>query len=499
MSDRVVSYEFGPREKRGRFLGLRDGQLGVVAVGMVSTLVVLQVTGSVFVASLLLLGGAGLALARLHGRGLDEWAPVTRRFVLQWLRRERREHGADPERGRRTGQHRQPPKPPQTLRGIEVLEGPGGVGVVKDGPRGTWTGAIAIRGAAFPLASLEEKSQRLAGWGAVLDSLAHDSSFVHRIQTIERTAPADADELHDYLRERATLPADSQAVRSYLDLIGDAQPATQRHETLVVLTVGGRAARRAIKKAGRGDADACQVLVDELRSLASLLAQAGLELEGALPPRLYAATIRTAFDPDARHQIVRGAAATVHDEGLGSADLWPTATDVDWGAYRTDGVWHATYWIAEWPRMEVGADFLAPLLLHTRAARTVSLVFEPIEDERATREVNRAIVADVTDEHERTKRGFVTTPERDAQHRTTLRRARELADGHGDYRYSAYVTVTAHDLDALRSACAEVERKARQAKLRLRRMYGQQDLAFTYTLPLGRGLRGGLGTRKGTA
>lgn len=128
-----------------------------------------------------------------------------------------------------------------------------------------------------------------------------------------------------------------------------------------------------------------------------------------------------------------------------------------------------------------------------------ALVLEPIEDERATRDVNRAIVADVTDDHERTKRGFVPTAERDAQHRVTRRRARELADGYGDYRYSAYVTVTAADVDALRVACGETERKARQAKLRLRRLYGQQDLAFTYTLPLGRGLRGGPGTRKGTA
>ena len=38
-------------------------------------------------------------------------------------------------------------------------------------------------------------------------------------------------------------------------------------------------------------------------------------------------------------------------------------------------------------------------------------------------------------------------------------------------------------------ACAEIEQAARPANLDLRRLYGQQAEAFTWTLPLGRGLR----------
>jgi hypothetical protein len=51
------------------------------------------------------------------------------------------------------------------------------------------------------------------------------------------------------------------------------------------------------------------------------------------------------------------------------------------------------------------------------------------------------------------------------------------------------VTVSAPDEEGLERACAEVEHAAQQARLELQRLYGEQDSAFTFTLPLGRGLR----------
>jgi hypothetical protein len=48
--------------------------------------------------------------------------------------------------------------------------------------------------------------------------------------------------------------------------------------------------------------------------------------------------------------------------------------------------------------------------------------------------------------------------------------------------------VTAAERPELDDACAEVEQAARRAHLDLRRLYGQQEEAFTWTLPLARGL-----------
>ena len=44
------------------------------------------------------------------------------------------------------------------------------------------------------------------------------------------------------------------------------------------------------------------------------------------------------------------------------------AVEVGWSRVRTDATWHATYWIAEWPRVDVGPDFLGPAAARPGAA-----------------------------------------------------------------------------------------------------------------------------------
>ena len=63
------------------------------------------------------------------------------------------------------------------------------------------------------------------------------------------------------------------------------------------------------------------------------------------------------------------------------------------------------------------------------------------------------------------------------------RREAELSDGHAAYRYCGYVTVTARGPEELETACGEVLQAAHQCRLELRRLYGAQDVAFTWTLP----------------
>ena len=72
---------------------------------------------------------------------------------------------------------------------------------------------------------------------------------------------------------------------------------------------------------------------------------------------------------------------------------------------------------------------------------------------------------------------------------STLRRESELAAGHGEVRLAGFVTVSGRDTDDLRRASSEVLEHAARARLELYRMYGQQADAFTFTLPLCRGLK----------
>ena len=85
--------------------------------------------------------------------------------------------------------------------------------------------------------------------------------------------------------------------------------------------------------------------------------------------------------------------------------------------------------------------------------------------------------------------GFIETARGRRATEAVARREEELADGHAAVRFAGYVTVSARTLEELERHCSEIEHAAQMARLELLRLYGQQDEAFTYTLPLCRGLR----------
>ena len=159
-----------------------------------------------------------------------------------------------------------------------------------------------------------------------------------------------------------------------------------------------------------------------------------------------------------------------------------------WSAVRVDGMVHATFWVAEWPRTEVRSDFLAPLLLGS-ARSTLSVVMEPLGPDAAVRKVEASRTADLADAELRRRGGFVSTARHQRESEVLARREAELAEGHASFRYAGYLTVSAPGEEELVAACDAVQHAAGQSRLALRRLYGDQASAYTCTLPLCRGLR----------
>ena len=134
--------------------------------------------------------------------------------------------------------------------------------------------------------------------------------------------------------------------------------------------------------------------------------------------------------------------------------------------------------------------FMDALLGRSSAVRTVAVTFEPIAPERSTREVEAAITRDRADRELRAP----LRPVRDRPPAPGRRRRRCAARPSSPPATArcgsrGFVTVSGRDPDDLRRACAEVLEHAARARLELHRMYGQQADAFTFTLPLCRGLR----------
>jgi hypothetical protein len=446
---------------------------------------------------IIVVGGAcALVLAPIEGRTAEEWAPI----VLRWLLRGRGSGAAfratTPTAGINIGGGDSPkaePCLPPELGELTMLEVPysrSTVGVIRDRRAGTYTAALAVRAGAFGLRDWGEQEQKLQAWGTVLASCGRDGSPVRRLQWIETTLPGQGDELaaHFQAERDRTVPFDSSVVRSYIELVEAAAPVTQEHEILVVIQVDQRRGGREMRRLGGGDVGACEVLLREAEALAANLAEAEVRVFGLLRPEQYAEAIRNAFDPFGRLGRSRVALARGETDGVPPALMGPTATEAAWGHFRSDSAVNATYWISSWPRSDVGPLFMAPLLMQSTALRRVSVTIEPIPYSVALRRAEAAQTAEVAEELARQKQGFITTARTRRRQEAAARREEELADGHAELRIAGFVSAYERSVEALERGAPSVEHAAALARLELRRLWGEQDSGFTYTLPLGRGL-----------
>jgi hypothetical protein len=337
---------------------------------------------------------------------------------------------------------------------------------------------------AFSLLDPEAQERRLARWGLVLSGAA--GTPIRRLQWLERTVPAQGDELARWVaaeRDPAIPLRGTAIIDSYLELIGTSAKISQEHEILVALEIDARRVRDRRADVGM------RALIEQSERVVQGLEAAEIKVLGALSPGQLARALRTAFDPYARAELAVLETADPERDGLSEAGAWPLGSEESWDHYRTDGAVHATFWIGGWPRVDVSPMFMEALLGRSNIVRTVGVTFEPIPPERSTREVEAAITRDRADRELRRRFGQSETARQRQAEEATARRESELAAGHGEVRLAGFVTVTGRDLDELRRACSEVHEHAARARLELHCMYGQQADAFTFTLPLCRGLR----------
>ena len=285
------------------------------------------------------------------------------------------------------------------------------VGVIEDRRGGTFTAALAVRAGAFAMRDSAEQERGLDAWGAVLASCARDGSPIRRLQWIEQTLPGQGDELAAHFqaqRDRA-VPLDSDLVRSYIELVESAAPQSTEHEVLIAVQIDQRRGANELRRLGGGVEGACELLLREAESLAERLTIAEVSVSGLLRPRQYAALIRDAFDPFGRQARARASLGPDGREGVEPALMGPLADETSWSTYRTDSAFHATYWIASWPRSDVGPMFMAPLLMQTSALRTVAVTIEPVPYSLAMRRAEAAQTAEVAEEINRNRQGFMST------------------------------------------------------------------------------------------
>jgi hypothetical protein len=444
-------YRFGPRERGGTLAGWRAGQILTVALGLVIGVLVLRVQPDVLGvvgALVVLLVCVALATWPVAGRTGEEWFPV----VVGWgVRR------AGPRGARRL----------DALGGLRLLAaGRHGMGVVHDQRARTLTAAVGVRGQSFALLGPDEQDRRVGAWSSVLAALAREGSPVRRVQWLAASFPDQGHGAQGFLATHGVADAASASVASYAALLSDIDAGACAHQVVLAVQV----------RVGKSVELAAEALERELASLRRQLADAEVLVEGVLSVDDLAAQLLRTYEAG-------------DTAGLAGADTdpWPMAMEERWADVRVDGLLHTTFWVAEWPRIEVRSDFLAPLLLGSARA-TLSMVMEPLGPEEAVRKVEASRTASLADAELRRRGGFLSTARQHRESEVLARRESELADGHASFRYAGFLTVSAPTEEELATACDTVVHAAGQCRLSLRRLYGDQASAYTCTLPLARGL-----------
>ena len=195
------------------------------------------------------------------------------------------------------------------------------------------------------------------------------------------------------------------------------------------------------------------------------------------------AIVRTAFDPVARGDVDRVLGGRTDDVDWAAAG--PVGAQEAWEHYRHDSGISVTWGWQEAPRQQVTSGVLARLVSPARYVKRVTLAYRPLPAADAARvleaQVNAAAFRDAYRRAQKRDESARDIADREQAHRA----AAEEAQGAGVVLVSLYVTATVLDPDALPEMVADVEARADQSKIQLRRLYGAQAAAFAATLPCG--------------
>jgi hypothetical protein len=460
---------FGRLETRGLLLGLSGLQLAVVGAALLVAISAVYTIGMTGLALSSPVWGALLVAGTVSigGRTLTGWVPL----LAQW--HVRRFTGttttpattrATPSRGRLTF--------PGLPGSVELVDCPDlAATLIVDRREGTVTGVARLVGSGFVLDAPAEQEQKVAAWGRVLAGLCQQPAIV-RAQVMARTRPGGLSPARAWWRQHSPTP-DTPLVAALAQMLDEGFVVPYVRETFIALAV------RAPRGRGAPSAADLALVARHLDAFASSATAAGLRINGWLDRDGLARVMRAGYDPAATGRA---------EEGPVSFDAAPGVRE-SWRSLATAGAVHATYWVSQWPRAEVHPAFLQPLLLGEAAARTVTMIAEPLPTGKALREIRRAKVEHASDAAQRARIGQVEDESTRAEIADLERREAELVAGHGDLRYTGLVTVSAQDEAELAQRCAGLETAAAQAMCEVRLLVGQQGVAhLAACLPLARGV-----------
>lgn len=234
----------------------------------------------------------------------------------------------------------------------------------------------------------------------------------------------------------------------------------------------------------------------EAKNLDDALRAARISVRRWLSPRDVAALARITFDPEFAANVQN---RPDRDAGVDISAIGPMYLEEPRGkngvVYSDSGV-HSTMWIHEWPRSDAAVGFVEPIVF----ARTpgtgepithiFSIVLTPVSVKKAMKRIEDDKKVWRGNEVLRAKRGRDGSAADAADWEALERQEEEIVAGHGEFRYGAYLTISAPNEAALDEASAGMRNALARAGMEPQILYCQQaEALMVNALPIGLGMK----------
>lgn len=357
------------------------------------------------------------------------------------------------------------------------------------------TAELEVQG--FLMKDIPERHNLSEQWAKVLASFTQRTG-VKRATLQERTTPTTIRAAREHYRatvNRLHIDRMSAVAVNYQEVLDESEKFAVAHRNYLTLTLDLVALGPQLKALGGGK-EAIQTLAAiEAGNVSDALQAVKVDVRRWLSPRDIAALARTAFDPEFLSTVQNrdGLDAGVDLSAIGPMFLEePKHRN---GIVVTDSGVHTTLWIHEWPRSDAAVGFISPIVFarHPVSGEAVthilSIVLAPVPVSKALKRIRDEKRVWRGNERLRAKRGADGSAADEADWLALEKQEEEIVAGHGEFRYGAYLTVTAMDEETLDEAVAGVRNALSRAGMEAQILYCQQaEALLVNALPLGMGM-----------
>ncbi|QBI56340.1 SCO6880 family protein [Streptomonospora litoralis] len=369
---------------------------------------------------------------------------------------------------------------PVTLLSCEDGRG-GRFGIAWNRRLGHMTATILVSSNSVWLAEPSDVDGWVANWHQWLASFGY-MPWVQWVTVTVESRPDPGSALRHGVSSQIDPNSPQAAQKIVQDLVKQAPSVSAQVETRVSVTFDPRRFPANPKDRMQAAAE----ISNYLTQIEGSLAGTGVSVLGRASPQQLVGMVRSAYDPASLSDV--NTRLRTDPESIETGD-WTDAVPVDAETFH-DHYLHdsgtSVAWIwQEAPRTHVTSTVLAELLAPTRWTKRTTLLFRPWPAAAAA----RALEAQNSAAQYRSELSWRVRRRVSARDHQDLAYAKQAAQeetrGAGLVQMSLYASVTVEDPERLRQAVSHTESAAETSRIRLRRAWGSQDVAFAATLPLG--------------